>query len=1410
MTKLRGNPFFAIQFLSALFEEGLLTFDHAEGRWFCDLNRIHTKGYTDNVVDLMVRKLTRLAPEAQNALKQLACVGNSAEFTMLRMVYQDSIEQMHAQLAEAVGAGFILHSRDSYRFLHDRVQEAAYSLIPEEERAQAHLRIGRLLAAHTSPNQREEGIFEIVNQFNRGAAEISSREEHEQLAEFNLIAGKRAKASTAYVSALHYFVAGAALLPDDGWDSRPDLTFALEFHRAECEFLTGQSAAADARLAMLASRAVGPVDQSAVACLRIDLYTTLMRSDLAVDVALGYLRSLGGEWEPHPTEEAVRREYERTRSLLGGREIEELIDLPLMSKRESVAAVEVMDKAIPPATFTDRNLFVLILWRIVNFSLEHGITDASCYAYVHGGVLAGVRFGDYKFGLRLGRVGYDLVERRGLRRFKARTHIGFGVYNVSWTSHWRMARELIRQGFDAANTIGDVPWASYSWHNLIGNLLAAGDALAEVQAEAERGLAFARKIQFDLVVDNIATQLALIHTLRGSTATFGCFNGSEFDEAKMEQRLSSDPGLTFTACWYWIRKLQARFFAGDYLAAIDASSKAQLLWASEGFVESAEACFYSALSHAACCHAALPVQYRQHVEALTGYHKQLTQWAENCPENFENRAALVGAEIARIEGHVLEAEQLYEQAIRSAHSNGFVHNEAIAYELAARFYAARGFQKFADAYLLEARYCYQRWGAVGKVAQLDHLHPHLKRDSSISTPTSTILAPTELLDLATVIKVSQTVSGEMVLEKLIDSLMRAAIEHAGAERGLLIIPRGDQFLIEAEATTAGSDVSVQQQEVLAEAGRVPESVIRYVVRTQENVILEDASSQNPFASDPYFLQDRVRSMFCLPLINQGKVAGILYLENTLAPYVFTPARMTVLKVLASQAAMSLENARLYRDLEDRERRIGRLINSNIIGIVIWDLDGRLIDANDAFLRMVQYEREDLQAGLRWFEMTPPEWQEAHARVEAEELKATGMMQAREKEYFRKDGSRVPVLIGAACFEGQSNQGVAYILDLTEQKRAEEALRRGEAYLAEAQRLTHTGSCAIDGKSREILYWSDEMFRLFGFDPKQGLPLWDQWVERIHPEDRDKFRTAGDRTFVEKVHCDVEFRIVRPDGTVKHIHAIGHPVVSPNGEVVQVVGTMVDVTERKRADEAGDRLRQLQADLAHINRVNTMGELTASLAHEIKQPIGAAVTNAEACVRLIDRPKPDLPEAREAALEMIKDARRAADIIDRVRSLYQKGSSQLETVDLNQMIEAMAIIMGDEASRHAVTIRTDLVPGLPKVMADRVQLQQALMNLILNGIEAMDGTGGELSIKSQVPRDGQLLISISDAGVGLPGENLERIFDAFFTTKTRGTGLGLAITRSVIQSHGGHIWATQNPGTGATFHFSLPVGEAAPA
>jgi PAS domain S-box-containing protein len=1302
--KTAGNPFFAIQFFSALAEENLLTFDHGERRWSWDLNRIHAKGYADNVVDLMVGKLNRLPVETVNVLKQLACLGNSAEFALLAMVYQVPEEEIHAQLAEAARTGLVFHSEGAYRFLHDRVQEAAYSLIPEHLRAEAHLRIGRLLAEHTPREKREESIFEIVNQLNRGAALITSQDEREQLAEFNLIAGKRAKASSAYASALNYLVAGAALLPDDCWERRPELILALELHRAECEFLTGELATAESRLTMLSSRAANAIDQATVACLRVDLYTTLDRSDRAVDVCLAYLRHLGTDWSPHPPSEQARREYERTWSLLGSRAIEELVDLPLMSDALSLATQDVLTKVVPAALFTDSNLLSLVICRMVNLSLEHGNCDGSCFAYVFLGMIAGPHFNNYEAGFRFGRLGYALVEKGSLHRYRARTYMTFGSFVMPWTRHLRTGRDLIRRAFDVANRTGDLTFGAYSCNNLNTNLLAAGDALAETQREAEQGLEFAHKARFGLVIAIITAQLQLIRTLRGLTPAFGCFDEEQFDERRFEDDLASHADLALAECWYWIRKLQARVLAGDYRSALEASSKARpLLWTSPSFFETAEYEFYSGLCRAALCGCTLPDERSNHFEALAAHYRQLAVWAANCPENFENRTALVGAEIARLEGRELDAEHLYEKAIRSAEANGFVHNAALASELAGRFYAARGFEKIANAYLQHARRGYLRWGANGKVKQLDSLyphllypqlgeeapvrgptsptvapveplvHPHLKKETDPGT-TSTIVAPVEHLDLATVIKVSQAVSGEMVLEKLIDRLMRAAIEHAGAERGLLIVPRGDELQMEAEATIGGKGVTVQLGDSTPAPAALPESLVRYVMRTREIVILDDASVQTPFSADHYIVQRRAHSILCLPLINQTKLIGILYLENNLTPYAFTPGRVTVLKVLASQAAISLENTRLYRDLEDREARIRRLVEANVVGVVMWALDGAIIGANQAFLHMVQYGDEDLASGrVRWTDLTPAEWCDRDERAIAE-LKAGGVFQPYEKEYFRKDGSRVPVLLAGALFEGSRNEGVAFVLDLTDQKQAEQ--------------------------------------------------------------------------------------------------------------------------ER-------ERLRHLEADLAHINRVSTLGEMAASLAHEIKQPIAAAITSANTCIEWLAHEPPNIDRARAAAARIDTYGNRAADIIDRIRSLYKKSPPQRELIDVNGIIEEMLTLLKGEANRYSVGMRTELVADLPKIMVDRVQLLQVFMNLMLNAIEAMKDSGGELTVTSEL-QDGQLQCSVSDTGVGLPTEMMEQIFSAFFTTKPQGSGMGLAISRSIVESHGGRLWATTANGRGATFYFTLPT------
>ena len=1398
--KTGGNPFFAIQFMSALVEEGMLIFDHDAAHWTWEFDRIHAKGYTDNVVDLMVAKVTRLPAETQNALRQMACLGNVAATTTISIVLGISEETIHTTLWPAVAQELVERLPGAYRFVHDRIQEAAYRMVPEESRGEAHLRIGRLLAAQIPPEKREEAIFDIVNQLNRGAALIESQDERDQLAEFNLIAGGRAKASTAYASALKYLVVGAALLAENRWAHQGKLAFALELLRAECEFLTGDLTQASERLTALSSRAVEIVDMATVVSLHMEVCTTLDQTDRAIALCLEYLRHRGVTWSPHPTEEEARREYERIWVQLGDRAIEDLIDLPMMTDPIALATMAVLTNVVVPAILTDRNLFVLVVCREVNLYLDGGNTAASCFLYATIGMIAGADFHDYEAAFRFGKLGYDLVEKGGWHLFRARTYMTFASFILPWTGHIRTGRDLVRRAFDAANKIGDLTFASYCCNQLNTKLLAAGDPLAEVEREAGNGLEFAQKVRFGLVIDVITSQLGLIGTLRGVKRKFGSFDDERFNEAQFELHLSGDDALGLPECCYWIRKMQARFFAGDYAAAIDASSHAQrLLWASLSYFEMAEYHFYSALSYAASCDSGSRDQHPERFEAVNAHHRQLEIWARNCPENFENRTALVGAEIARIEGREVDAMRLYEQAIRSARDNGFVHHEAIAYERASAYYQARGFDEFADFYLRSARYGYVRWGAAGKVRQLDELYPHLGKEEPRVLPASTITAPVEHLDLATVIKVSQAVSGEIVLEKLIDTLLRTAVEQAGAGRGLLILPRGAELRIEAEANTDGKSMSIGLRDAPIIGDELPESVVQYAARTQESVILDDASTRGSFSNDEYIRRKHSRSILCLPLVKQGSLIAVLYLENNLAARVFTPARIAVLNVLASAAAISLENSRLYGDLQEREAKIRRLVDANIVGVMISRLDGQILEANDAFLGMVGSSRDDLNSGRLWStELTPAEWQRVSERERAE-VRATGSFGPFEKEYIRKDGSRVPVLIGGTAIGGTRTETVSFVLDLTERKRAEEAVRQSEKQLRDVIETipTFVWTALPDGSIDFANHHWEEYS-----DLSSELTAGSGWEAAVHPEDLKRNAEKWHASTATGEPFENELRFRRADGEYRWFLVRAVPMRDAQGKIVKWYGTTTDIEDRKRAE-------QLQAELAHINRVTTLGELTASLAHEIKQPLTATVTNANACLRWLQREQPDLDRACTAVGRIVADGKRAGDIIERLRSLYKKSLPQRELLDVNETAREMVVLLRGEANRFAVSIRTDLALHLPRIMADRVQLQQVLMNLMLNGLEAMKETGGALTVKSQLSQDGPLLISVSDTGAGLPAEGAEEIFNAFFTTKPQGSGMGLAISRSIIDSHGGRLWATANDGRGASFHFTLPIaaGEA---
>ncbi|MFM0114992.1 trifunctional serine/threonine-protein kinase/ATP-binding protein/sensor histidine kinase [Paraburkholderia nemoris] len=1281
--KTAGNPFFVIQFLQALVEGELLRFDHRAAQWSWDLNLIHARAYTDNVVDLMIGKLCRLPAQTQRVLQQLACLGNVSETSTLSMVLGITEVQVHATLLDAVRQELVEQIEGSYKFAHDRVHEAAYMLIPEASRAEAHLRIGRVLAAQTHSVEQENGIFEIVGQLNQGVALIASRGEREQLAQFNLQAGKRARASTAYASALTYFIAGTELLNDDCWEHRHDLIFALALSRAECEFLTGELLVADESLSSLTERAATTLERASVACLRTDVFTTLYQSGRAVSVCLDYLRHVGIEWSAHPNEADVRREYERIGAQLAGRTIQGLIDLPFMEDAASLATVEVLNKLFAPAMYLDANLVAVTICKAVSLSIEHGNCDASCLPYVMINRVAGPRFGDYDAGFRFGQLGYDLVEQRGLKRFEASTYLCFATFVARWMKPVRACRDLQRRTFEAASRNGDVLYGAYTCNNLNTNLIFSGDSLSEVQAEAEHGLAFARKAQFGLVIDIIATQLALVRSLRGLTTRFGCLDDEQFDERRMELRVSENPEVALAACWYWIRKLQARYLAGDYAVAMEAASKAlPLLWTSTLFFEEVEYHFYAGLIQTEWCGRTSAEERTQHLDAATMHHRQLQIWARNCPENFADRAALVGAEIARSNGWVVEAAHLYEEAIRVAQASGFVHNEAIANELASHFYAALGLDKIARMYMRDARYAYLRWRAGGKVRQLEEKYPYLRADEPVLDAKSTIATPVERLDLATVIKVSQAASSEIVLEKLIDTVMRTAITQAGAERGLLILSSAGDQRLAAEATTEGDSICLQLCDVPLTALMLPESIHYHVLRTNDCVILDDASSDATFATDPYIRQHHSRSILCMPLMSQAKLTGVLYLENNLTASVFSPARIAVLRLMASQAAISLENARLYRELAEREARIRRLVDANIVGIIVWHSSGAILEANDAFLHMMGFTRQDLTAGsLRWRELTAPEWRKDSDRALVEAVQF-GRTSPYEKEYIRKDGSRVPVIVGLASFEASEQEGVAFVLDLTERKEAEEKVRESE-----------------------------------------------------------------------------------------------------------------------------QRYREVQTELAHANRVATMGQLSASIAHEVKQPITAMAAFASAGVRWLTVKPPNLAEVRKALDQIVANSIRADGIVERTKAFFKKKPLRRDGIDINEIVLELVAFMRSEATRHGVDLLIEQTDGLPRIHGDRVQLQQVMLNLMINALEAMDETiGGErtLLIRTGKTDTEELCVTVQDSGPGFAAGQLDSIFDAFFTTKPDGLGMGLSICRSIVESHGGRLWVTPNPVKGATFQFTLPT------
>jgi PAS domain S-box-containing protein len=1050
--RTEGNPFFFTRFLEALHKEGVLRHDPEEHAWHWDIEQIKEMGFADNVADLMAGKLRRLPQPVQETLQLAACLGNKFALHHLALVGGLAEGETWQQLLPAAHENLILVVGSHGKFLHDRIQQAAYALIPPARRAAVHLHIGRTLLANLSAEEMPAYVFDIANQFNLGAALLSDPDEKARIATLDLRAGRRAKASAAYAAAGMYLGAGAALFADEDWSHQHALLFDLWLEHAECDFLSGRFDAAEERIGVLLRKATSTVEQVAAYRQKLRLHVMKGENQQALESGLACLRLLGIDMPAHPSAEDVRAEYELVWHNLGGRKVECILDLPLMTDPELRAAVEMLDALLAPATFIDFNLMSMLVHRIVNLSLLHGTTGASTYGYAIFGLMLVMFHHRHADGFRICKAGCDAADKHDFTLYKSKARLALGNIAVA-TQPLSVSIDCMHEVFHAVVETGDLANACNTWSHTVLAMIAQGVPLDSAWRESDKALDFVRKAKYQDMVDVIVIYRRFIANMQGRTTSFSTFSGSgpggeSFDEAAFEAQLGADR-TSMMMFRYWLLKMKARYLSGDVADAMAAARNAKALhWSAAALMLLMLDYHYHAALVAAAAHdSTTGDEQRAWREELAGHQALLREWADGNPATFADKHALVCAEIARIEGRDVEAMGLYEQAIRSAREHGFSQCEGMAHEAAAKFFVARGSATAARAYLVEARNCFARWGADGKVRQLEAHYPLLRQQQAEAHGSGSI----GQLDALSVAKASQAISGRIVLDELIDTLMRIVLENAGAQHGALLLMRGDELTLAAEAGIVEQTVTVRpllgQQTPDA---ALPAAILNYVRRTKALVLLDDAGEPHPYSGDPDLIRRRPKSVLCLPLVRQSALLGVLYLENTLVTHAFTPARVTLLEVLASQAAISLENALLYTDLQrenserqriegvlrERNARIRRLVDSNIIGVFFWNTDGRITDANDAFLQLIGYDRDELQIEkLHWSDFHPPQHGASNTR-QWQDIRQTTTISYDEKEFVRKDGTRIPVLIGGAPLEDSRDSGVGFVLDLTARKQAE--------------------------------------------------------------------------------------------------------------------------------------------------------------------------------------------------------------------------------------------------------------------------------------------------------------------------------------------------------------------------------------
>jgi predicted ATPase/class 3 adenylate cyclase len=968
--KTDGNPFFLHEFLQALASEELLVFDYEQRRWQWNLEQIQEHQMTDNVIELMASKVQRVAVQARNILKRAACIGNQFDLVTLAVVSEQTPAATMRDLAEALGAGLLEPVPETYtilligdegqedevpaeyHFAHDRIRQAVYSLIPEAERPALHWQVGQLLLWSMPPAERDERIFEIVYQLNQGSIFLGSNEERVELAGFNLLAGRRARQSAAHEAALRYFVTGVELLdpPDDlaasnaAWAQHHDLLLALATGAAESAYLVGRLDDMERLADVVLLRVDAILD-------RVSMYEVLMlarcaqhQAQEAVHTGLHVLTQLGVALPERPGPADVMHALEETTALLAEHPYDTLARRPALEDPVVLAALRVLLHVASAARDALPDLYTLAVMQQVQLSLHHGHAPVSAVAYASYGALLCERPGSIDAGYRFGYLALQVLDQLHSREYHARTHVTVHALIRPWKEHLDECLPPLRDAYQMALTSGDIEFAALAAHSVCALSFWAGQELNALEHEMASYSDTLSQPHQDGVLQMHQLYRQLVHNLLDQSEHPTLLRGAVYDEIEMLPHRGTAHERPVLAVAYGLKLLLCYHF-GEYAAAVENAERA-MAYASRGLTifPPPMFIFYDSLALLAFLgqrhgigaplpeedpedmgSATLRLPASALIERVDRNQNLLEQWAQYAPMNYLHKYCLVEAERARLMGREGQAWEYYHKAIRLSAESGYLPEEALANELAARFYLEKEQPQFATVCVQDAYYGYLRWGALARAKDLEAQYPHILAPA-VTAPEERPAASqvsqrqqSRAVDLVSVIRSSQAMTDNVFLDTLLATLVRLLIENAGAERGVLVLQKQGEWVIEAEGAVNRADVAVLHSlpiEPSEGAPVLPLSVMNYVARTKETIVLNDATEAGQFGHDTYFALHQPRSILCAPMLNQGTLTGILYLENNLTAGAFTPDRLEVLSLLSAQAAISIEKAKLYTNLQD--------------------------------------------------------------------------------------------------------------------------------------------------------------------------------------------------------------------------------------------------------------------------------------------------------------------------------------------------------------------------------------------------------------------------------------------------------------------------------------------------------------